>query len=100
MTEQLSMFGARCTAAIPGVTGHEINFGELTLHAEAAHIVGVVERLRNDSEGRFISLVDVCGVDHPARTKRFDVVYHFLSPHRNLRIRVKCQTDEHTPVPS
>jgi NADH-quinone oxidoreductase subunit C len=28
------------------------------------------------------------------------VVYHFLSPRRNLRVRVKVETDETTPVPS
>ena len=32
--------------------------------------------------------------------KRFDVVYHLLSPRRNLRIRVKVQADEDTLVPS
>jgi NADH-quinone oxidoreductase subunit C len=28
------------------------------------------------------------------------VVYHFLAPHHNRRIRVKVMTDEATPVPS
>jgi NADH:ubiquinone oxidoreductase subunit C len=32
--------------------------------------------------------------------KRFDVVYHLLSPTLNQRIRVKVETDETTPVPS
>ena len=36
----------------------------------------------------------------PGREKRFDVVYHLLSPHQNQRIRVKVETDEVTPVPS
>jgi NADH-quinone oxidoreductase subunit C len=36
----------------------------------------------------------------PAREKRFDVVYHLLSPYQNTRIRVKVMTDEDTPVPS
>ena len=39
-------------------------------------------------------------MDYPAREKRFDVVYHLLSPRQNLRIRIKVQTDEDTPVPS
>jgi NADH/F420H2 dehydrogenase subunit C len=39
-------------------------------------------------------------VDWPQREKRFDVVYHLLSPRQNLRIRVKVMTDEATPVPS
>lgn len=45
-------------------------------------------------------MVDVCGVDYPGRADRFDVVYHLLSPKQNLRIRVKLETDERSPVPS
>jgi NADH-quinone oxidoreductase subunit C len=56
--------------------------------------------LRDDPRCRFISFVDVCGADYPAREFRFDVVYHFLSPHLNHRIRVKLQADDQTPVPS
>ena len=48
----------------------------------------------------FISFIDISGVDWPEREQRFDVVYHLLSPRQNLRIRVKVETDETTPVPS
>ena len=44
--------------------------------------------------------MDVCGVDRPERTRRFDVVYNLLSLTHNRRIRVKLETDEETPVPS
>lgn len=77
-----------------------VEFGELTLVAQASHIVTVVRFLRDNSSCKFINLTDICGVDWPAREKRFDVVYHFLSPVQNLRIRVKVATDEETPVPS
>src|SRR5207237_7019349 len=40
------------------------------------------------------------GVDYPERAKRFDVVYHLLSLRRNQRMRVKCETDAETAVPS
>ena len=49
---------------------------------------------------QFISIIDICGADYPARARRFDVVYHLLSPRQNQRIRVKLITDEDTPVPS
>ncbi len=49
---------------------------------------------------QFVSIIDISGVDYPARLKRFDVVYHLLSPRQNQRIRVRVQTDEETPVPS
>lgn len=73
---------------------------ELTVHARADQIVKVLSFLRDDRDCRFSILVDICGVDWPAREKRFDVVYHLLSLHQNHRIRVKVEADEVTPVPS
>ncbi|GLK69488.1 NADH-quinone oxidoreductase subunit C [Hansschlegelia plantiphila] len=77
-----------------------VAFGELTLLCEATEIVDVVTFLRDDPECRFVCFIDVCGVDWPAREKRFDVVYHLLSPYKNTRIRVKVEADDETPVPS
>ena len=60
----------------------------------------MIEFLRDDPKCRFGCLIDICGADYPEREKRFDVVYHLLSPWRNFRIRVRVRTDEETPVPS
>jgi NADH-quinone oxidoreductase subunit C len=87
-------------ASHPGVTTATVAFGELTLETEAEQIVGLLTLLRDDPELQFISFIDICGVDWPARERRFDVVYHLLSPRKNARVRVKVQTDEDTPVPS
>jgi len=73
---------------------------ELTLLVSAEAIIEVLRFLRDDPSCRFVCFIDICGVDYPAREKRFDVVYHLLSPYQNLRVRVKVQTDEDTPVPS
>ena len=75
-------------------------FGELTLDVEAADIVDVLSVLRDDAQCQFVSFIDICGADYPSRQRRFDVVYHLMSPRQNQRIRVKVQTDEDTPVPS
>ncbi|WP_414471167.1 NADH-quinone oxidoreductase subunit C [Microvirga sp. M2] len=77
-----------------------IAFNELTLVARLEEIERVVTFLRDDPQCRFVCFIDICGADYPAREKRFDVVYHFLAPHHNRRIRVKVETDEVTPVPS
>lgn len=77
-----------------------VAFGELTLSVDAADIVAVLTFLRRDVQCQFVSFIDISGADYPARVKRFDVVYHLLSPRQNQRIRVKVQTDEETPVPS
>lgn len=78
----------------------KIDRGELTIVVPARHIVRVLTYLRDDPALLFKELVDLCGVDWPEREQRFDVVYHLLSLHHNLRIRVKVRTDEFTPVPS
>jgi NADH-quinone oxidoreductase subunit C len=82
------------------VAGRAEAFGELAILVKRENIVEVAQFLRDDAECTFISFVDICGVDYPEREERFDVVYHLLSPVRNLRIRIKVATDEMTPVPS
>jgi NADH-quinone oxidoreductase subunit C len=77
-----------------------VAYGELTLSVEPADIVAVLNFLRRDVQCQFISIIDICGVDYPSRAKRFDVVYHLLSPRQNQRIRVKVMADEDTLVPS
>ena len=77
-----------------------IAYDELTVLVEGARIVEVVQKLRDDPALRFVSFIDLCGVDYPGRERRFDVVYHLLSPYRNRRIRLKVEADEVTPVPS
>jgi NADH-quinone oxidoreductase subunit C len=89
---------ARATKS--GVIGFNVAYGELNVDAEAAQIESVMKFLRDDKKCQFINIVDVCGVDYPTREKRFDVVYHLLSPKKNARVRVRVQTDEQTPVPS
>jgi len=101
MSEALNALGEAIVAALPGtVTGHAVAYGELTVTAKAADILKVVTFLRDDPRCQFINIIDVTAVDWPGREKRFDVVYHFLSPRQNTRIRVKVETDEATAVPS
>jgi NADH-quinone oxidoreductase subunit C len=77
-----------------------IAYGELTVRLHRETILDAVRLLREDAETRFISIVDVCGADYPERDERFDVVYHLLSPNKNVRIRLKVRTDADTPIPS
>jgi NADH-quinone oxidoreductase subunit C len=101
MEEALRELGEQITQALAGaVTGYRVEYGELTLDAEASKIVAVATFLRDDPRCQFISFIDICGADYPAREKRFDVVYHLLSPKLNQRIRIKAQNDETTTVPS
>ncbi|ODN72466.1 NADH-quinone oxidoreductase subunit C 1 [Methylobrevis pamukkalensis] len=101
MDESLKELGSYIEQALgPARVSVEIVHGELNLTVPAADVLSVLRFLRDDSQCRFFSFVDLCGVDYPARQRRFDVVTHLLSPTLNLRLRVKVETDEVTPVPS
>src|SRR5579863_3753837 len=101
MEDVLKTLGDEIVAALPGAAREaHVAFGELTLQAEAARIVDVLTFLRDDERCQFVCFTDLCGADYPEREKRFDIVDQLLSPKKNLRIRVKVQADEATPVPS
>ncbi|MBB4441375.1 MULTISPECIES: NADH-quinone oxidoreductase subunit C [Rhizobium] len=82
------------------IAASRTKYGELTLTTTGENLVALLTFLRDDAKCGFVNLIDICGVDWPQRELRFDVVYHLLSPKKNLRIRVKVATDEDTPVPS
>jgi NADH-quinone oxidoreductase subunit C len=101
MAETLKELGEHIAAKLgPAIVDSKLAFGELTMEANAADIVAVLTFLRDDAECRFVCFIDICGADYPEREKRFDVVYHLLSPYKNRRIRVKVQADEDLAVPS
>ncbi|AXK80167.1 NADH-quinone oxidoreductase subunit C [Pseudolabrys taiwanensis] len=101
MQDTLDNLGHAIKTALPSaIMGHEVAHGELTVLARAADVVKVATFLRDDPACQFVCIIDVTAIDWPGREQRFDVVYHFLSPRLNQRIRLKVQTDEVTPVPS
>lgn len=99
--QALRDLGDHVAASLPNdILDWSVAHGELTVNALADRVVKILTFLRDDGNCQFTILVDVLGVDWPARPKRFDVVYHLLSMKLNQRIRIKVQTDEETPVPS
>jgi NADH-quinone oxidoreductase subunit C len=98
---RLEALGQTIVSALPGAAfEHVVAYNQLTVAVEASRIVEVVKFLRDDPNCRFVNITDITAVDHLAREKRFDVIYHFLSPTLNTRIRLKAQADETTQVPS
>jgi NADH-quinone oxidoreductase subunit C len=111
MADDLNMLGERLKEVFTDkVLGLESKLGELTLVVDAADILGVFTRLRDDTDFRFEQLIDLCGVDYSTYgselsdggiylrsedaganpfKQRFAVVYHLLSVERNTRLRVK-----------
>ena len=101
MDEALNDLGDYVAGALSdAVVAWHVSYGELTVTVVREHISQVLKYLRDDARCQFSILIDICGADYPERPKRFDVVYHLLSPKQNQRIRIKTQTDENTAVPS
>lgn len=96
---ELEALGRKLVAdSAGGLTGAHVAYGDLTLTAQEPRIVEALTFLRDVHQ--FQQLIDVTAVDYPERGRRFDVVYHLLSMTRNLRCRVKIETDEDSAVPS
>ena len=101
MTQALTDLGNHILSKMPDkLLGALHANGELTITAPAADIIQLLTLLRDDDKCQFDVLIDICGVDYPERGKRFDVVYHLLSPRLNQRVRVKIQADDVMPVDS
>lgn len=101
MEQTLHDLGEYVAAALgDAILATEDQGGELVLRVERDAVVRVLTFLRDDVNCSFSQLMDVCGVDHPERAERFDVVYNLLSPTHNRRIRLKVACATHTPVPT
>jgi NADH-quinone oxidoreductase subunit C len=87
-------------ALLDAAIDHKLAFNQLTVAVHAEKIVDVVRFLRDDAACRFVNLTDITAVDYPGREKRFDVIYHLLSPTLNTRIRLRAEAGEETQVPS
>jgi len=101
MPDELDELGAHIERMRPEcVLGWSVDFGELNVEVASASVVAFAEFLKTDMTCRFSTLVDVTAVDRPGRDARFEVVYHFLSMHRNQRIRTRCGLREDDMIAS
>jgi NADH-quinone oxidoreductase subunit C len=99
--DELDKLGQTIASALGGaVTGQQVILGELSITTTVNELIKVMRFLHDDERCQFVSFVDVTAVDWPSRERRFDVVYHLLSPRKNYRIRVKVEVAEGTSVPS
>ncbi len=101
MDEHLKDLAAQLEADRPDcILSTDIAYGELTITVALASLVSFCEYLKVDSRCKFSTLIDITAVDHPARERRFDLVYHFLSMYENHRVRVLSEVREQEMVPS
>lgn len=71
--------------------------GDLSISVDKNRLSDILKRLKQSG---FEFLIDICGVDYPERSARFDVVYHLFSLSRKKRLRIKTEVAEFEPVPS
>ena len=100
MHERLAALSVMLSTGFAGVSRAGLESGEVVVHTTRDALIDVMTRLRDDPRTLCEQLMDLCGVDWPERTERFDVVYNLLSVSLNHRVRVIVTTDEATPVPS
>ncbi len=101
MSEDLKELGAMIeTRNADAVRDISVAHGELTVRVSVAHLQSVTEFLKKNAACSFTTLIDITAIDYPAREKRFDLVYHFLSMRQNQRIRIKCAVREDQIAPS
>jgi len=87
------------TAFPDAIRGVEVDAArnEVTARVAAARIVDVARWLHDTPEAAFDHITDICSVDYPNDTERFEVIYQLLSiPHRR-RIRLKARITEESP---
>ncbi|MGA9867057.1 MAG: NADH-quinone oxidoreductase subunit C [Acetobacteraceae bacterium] len=91
---------AREVGGLAGVRDVRVEKDEVVADAERESLVALMTTLRDDPRFAFEQMMDLCGVDWPERTERFDVVYNLLSVSLNHRLRVIVPADERVSVPS
>jgi len=63
-------------------------------------LISVVLFLKTNKDTKFRQLIDITSVDYPEKTKRFKMVYLFLSHEFNQRILVNYLINENELIPS
>jgi NADH-quinone oxidoreductase subunit C len=79
---------AQALRGLAGVADVVREHGALVVTTDPVAAYGLLQHLRDAPEFAFAQVMDICGVDWPARPLRFEVVYNLLSVTRNRRVRV------------
>ena len=78
----------------------EIKHNQLYLNINSEDLIDVTLFIKSNENTKFRQLIDVTVVDYPEMTKRFKVVYLFLSHEFNQRIVLSYSINENEVIPS
>jgi NADH-quinone oxidoreductase subunit C len=91
---------AEALKALAGVADVVREHGALVVTTDPGAAYNLLQHLRDAPEFAFAQVMDICGVDWPARPLRFEVVYNLLSVTRNRRVRVVVPVAEGANIAS
>ena len=74
--------------------------GHIIFDIVPSAIVEVVTYLRSKKGFSFTTLIDITAIDFPAREKRFQIIYHFLSMTENKRCKIVTSVSDQETVSS
>ena len=78
----------------------EIKHEQLYLNIDSEDLIKVSTFVKSNKNTKFRQLIDITVVDYPEKTKRFKVVYLFLSHEFNQRIILSYLINENEVIPS
>jgi len=78
----------------------DLNHDNLVLNCDVDNIIHNIDILKRSPEFKFRQLIDILGVDYPQQSKRFEVIYLFLSHENNFRISLKIKIGDEEIVPT
>ena len=82
------------------INNSKIKHKQLYLNIDSEDLISVVLFLKTNKDTKFRQLIDITSVDYPEKTKRFKMVYLFLSHEFNQRILVNYLINENELIPS
>ena len=78
----------------------EIRHAQLYLNIDSEDLIDVTLFIKSNENTKFRQLIDVTVVDYPEMSKRFKVIYLFLSHEFNQRIVLSYPINENEVIPS
>ena len=82
------------------IISSDADYNQLNVLLNVSSILEITSVLKLNPVCQFRTLIDITAVDFPEEENRFHLVYHYLSMHQNLRIRLKVPVKETELVPS
>ena len=78
----------------------KIKHDQIFIDIDIQDLIEVILFIKNNKDTKFRQLIDITTVDYPENSKRFKMIYLFLSHEFNQRILISCLINENEVIPS